>query len=663
MSKPEVSTKRESIGDLRAQVLSDVTQEHLAWTEIVSVCKKTAILRSGIDLPQLRKALRASGIGLQHERNYRADIQKIQQYSRDALTSLDENSAIPLPTRTLKVNRDIVSSLNGTNPLPSLVIVGPPGAGKSGVLHDIGRELQKDGNDVVCIVVERLELSSAARLREELGLRSSLIDVLRHWDGERSGYLVVDGFDAARGDTAAGTLLELIQQTQGTDRWKVIVSVRKYDLRYSPRLRKLFPRTGQVALDPLHTDSEFTLLDHVKIDAFTDDEFGQCCDQWAALDSLRAVAPADLLELLHTPFNLRLAAELLDAGRKPSDFAGLQGQTGLLKAYWQFRVESGAGSGFRERVLYQCVALMVSARRLRTERQNISENPQALEELLKSNVLAEWQASATSQPTRQIISFSHNLLFDFAAEQAYLPHEASSFVSVLTANPDLAIVLRPSLHMRFQLLWDTARPEFWSLTFLFCSTANLSPLTQSVPLTVVAEAARDYADIKPLSDVLMDSGSNQHRGAAVAYRHLVGILISGRRENLTSLGPTAGPWSSLAEDATDAPEFDQIANALSWLEFALNSWEERTADQARAVGLVARRVLSFAWAESNRNNALVTAGIRAVCRTFNTDAVASATLLREAFVPQHLERHGYEELQWIVRSVSSFSKFGPAVCG
>ena len=651
--------EREAISDLRAHVLTDSSQERIAWTQVIAACKQTAIAQSGINLSQLRNALRADHIGLQHERAFLSDILKLQQHTADVLASLDENSAIKLQTRNIKVNRDIVSILVQAKPLPSLVIVGPPGAGKSGVLYDLAHDLTKAGSDVVCIAVDRLELSSSARLREELGLSSTLIDVLKHWDGEQPGYLIIDAFDAARGDTAASTLIELIQQAQSTDRWKVLVSVRKYDLRYSPRLRKLFPYGGHLAFGPAQTDNEFSYLNHVRVDALTADEFDQCCVQWDALDALRAAAPSSLLELLHTPFNLRLASELLESGRTPDDFAGLHGQTGLLKAYWQFRVESGTGSGLRERVLHQCVASMVSTRRLRTERQNITESSQALEELLKANVLSEWQASPTAQPTRQLISFSHNLLFDFAAEQAYLPHEPSSFVSLLTSDPDLAIVLRPSLHMRFRLLWDTNRDEFWSQTFRLCSSASLSSLTQSVPLTVVAEAAFIHADVEPLSAALIDLNAIHHKGASVAYRHLVGILISGRPENLRNLGLAAGPWSILAEDATLMPEFDQIANALSWLESTSSTWDDRTATQATSVGVVARRVLSFAWAASDRNGPLVTAGIRAVCRTFETNAVESALLLRQAFVPEHLHQYGYEELHWIVTSMSTFLHADP----
>jgi len=214
--------------------------------------------------------------------------------------------------------------------------------------------------------------------------------------------------------------------------------------------------------------------------------------------------------------------------------------------------------------------------------------------------------------------------------------------------------------MRFRLLWDTDRDGFWRLTFQFCGTPRLSPLIQSVPLTVVAEAASKVSDLFLLSQELMDGSRVLHQSASLTYRHLVGILISGRPENLRNLGPNAGAWSTLAVDATQNPEFDQIVNALSWIESSFNDWDARTPEQLEQVGLVARRVLSFAWGETNRNSALVAAGIRAVCKTFESDIVASGALLRNALGREHMEKYGHEELRWIVHSVSSLLTFDPA---
>jgi hypothetical protein len=52
-----------------------------------------------------------------------------------------------------------------------------------------------------------------------------------------------------------------------------------------------------------------------------------------------------------------------------------------------------------------------------------------------------------------------------------------------------------------------------------------------------------------------------------------------------------------------------------------------------------------------RNSALVTHALRSVCETFGTDPSSAAVLVRQALEPDHVRKHGHEELQWITRYV------------
>ena len=51
--------------------------------------------------------------------------------------------------------------------------------------------------------------------------------------------------------------------------------------------------------------------------------------------------------------------------------------------------------------------------------------------------------------------------------------------------------------------------------------------------------------------------------------------------------------------------------------------------------------------------------IQHVCRTFSTDPVGSAALLRPAIELGHLKAHGSEELRWIAQSVPSLVAHDP----
>src|SRR5205823_167363 len=67
----------------------------------------------------------------------------------------------------------------------------------------------------------------------------------------------------------------------------------------------------------------------------------------------------------------------------------------------------------------------------------------------------------------------------------------------------------------------------------------------------------------------------------------------------------------------------------------------------------------FSWRRSPRDRGLVVHAIQYVSRTFSTDAVASAALLRRAIAPAHFTAHGSEELVWIAEGTRAFVAADP----
>jgi hypothetical protein len=84
-----------------------------------------------------------------------------------------------------------------------------------------------------------------------------------------------------------------------------------------------------------------------------------------------------------------------------------------------------------------------------------------------------------------------------------------------------------------------------------------------------------------------------------------------------------------------------------------------TPEQRANIGVAARRILESAWDAPHRNSPLVTHALRSVCKTFGTDPVASAKLLRRSLEAEHLQKHGFEELPWISRSVPQLARLDP----
>src|SRR5262249_8675765 len=137
----------------------------------------------------------------------------------------------------------------------NLLILGDPGVGKSGSLHELAVKARLGGADVVLFAVDQLDAASLGALRDELGLEHELIPILDHCRGTQPGYLVIDALDAARTAGAVRTLHTLMDLIiKRTSRWCVIASVRKFDLRHNPKLQQLFRGTPPTS----HMDKEFS---------------------------------------------------------------------------------------------------------------------------------------------------------------------------------------------------------------------------------------------------------------------------------------------------------------------------------------------------------------------------------------------------------------------
>jgi hypothetical protein len=647
--------------ELAALVLEDPSQEHVAWTSLVSICGTSATRQTGFTLDGLRRGLRADNLALRAVPSFAADIEALRQHTKSTLDHLAGLSRIKIGNQELKVDRLAVTELLRVADQSSSLVVGQPGAGKSGATYDTARRLLEQGRDVICFAVDRLDFANLSQVRTELGLQHSLIDIIKAWDGNAKGVILIDALDAARGAAAGEVILSLIQELRTGSRWNVIASVRKWDLRYNPDLRASFRPTAVVHVSPNLTDPEFYDVTHVSVPVFSPEELDTICSGSPALRTLKEGANADTLELLRVPFNLRLAAELLDSGMEPVEFSPLRDQVGLLEAYWKRRVAVVPGGDAREQVLRLCLSDMVANRRLRTSRRKALEGgaTQPLEQLLSLNVLSEWQASTASSPDRQMLAFAHNVLFDFGAAELYLPQEPADFLATMAAQPDLALLLRPSLHMRFQRLWMVDKPGFWELTFQLCANESLPALLQSCPLGIVAQNAKTAADVELLAELLRRSPADQPPGAARAYRHLVGVLVAGASDNRPDLGASAGPWLRLASDALVPVRASQAVDVQSWLDSALQKWGTQTLEQMNTLGTLARIVLDRVWSAENRNSPWAKASIKNVVITFGSDTEASASLLRRAFEIEHLMQHGHEELTPIAREAARLARLNP----
>jgi len=169
----------------------------------------------------------------------------------------------------------------------------------------------------------------------ETGCSHDIVNVLRNWPGTKPGFLIVDALDAARTDAGAKTFRDLIGAlTSVSTRWRVIISIRKYDLRYSQPLQSLFSGTPPSKF----CDPEFKSIRHVETPVLSDSELDQVKLKSNELSEIIQNANADLRLLLRIPFNLKLVAELISNGVDTRTLTPIRSQIELLERYWQERV-------------------------------------------------------------------------------------------------------------------------------------------------------------------------------------------------------------------------------------------------------------------------------------------------------------------------------------
>ncbi|MEW6107068.1 MAG: hypothetical protein AB1563_12025, partial [Bacillota bacterium] len=547
--------EREAKNLLRDVVLRNPEQAGTAWAQLIALCASFAAGRSGADRLGLQQTLLDAGIDLQATWSYRGDIERLKRYSRLISEVLGHHAYIRVGPTRLKICRRSTEELRRVAESASIIVVSEPGAGKSGALHDFVEAIRSDERDFVFLAADRLAARSLGQLRKELNLDHELPEILENWPGTQPAFLVIDALDAARGGPAERMLLDLIRVVvERDDRWRVVAAIRKFDLRYSTELRKLF--SGQPLTEFEDPEPAFKGIRHLSIPQLSPEELAQISSQSADLQTLIENAPNELHELLCVPFNLQLMAELLEAGVDPASLTPVRTQLELLDRYWLHRIirssgEDDAQENAREAVLRRICEEMVKARTLRVDRLRIVEpaTSASLNDLLRAHVLVEWQPSPTAEPDRYDLTFSHHILFDYAVARLLLRGRHESLIRRLVDDPDLVVFVRPSLSLHFQHLWtaDCDHQRFWDLVLRMMKVDEIPEIGKLVGASVAAQLAKDLSDLEPLCTSL-ESPDEAPRGAAEqALRHLVGSLLAVPLGGRPLVGPDAGPWCNLLE--------------------------------------------------------------------------------------------------------------------
>jgi hypothetical protein len=651
------AAERESLNTLSQTVLKDPGQAEASWKILIAFCGHMAKSRGGANREVLQRTLTAASVDVREPSSYREDIKRIRDHTETSLELLSDLSRIEAGNRVVKIERTCVEELwNRALESSALLVVGQPGAGKSGSLHSLGVKAKKAEYDVVVMLVDRIASSSLGELRNELGLEHEIVEVLRQWPGTRPALLVIDALDAARGLSSANTFRDLMRLLiKPKSRWNVIASVREFDLRYSNELQELFR-----CEDPSTVlESEFASLNYVNIPCLSDEEVENIARQSPELAKLIEIAPLELRDLIRILFNIRLIADLLSTGLDPSQLTSVRTQLELLERYWDHRIIGSDSLGDqRENVLLIACEEMVKERRLQIDRAILAKSASVdtLNILLSSHVLSEWSEPSTTKPNRYIIRFSHNVLFDYAVACLLLRRAPDALLNLLITDPDFAVVARPSIEMHFQYLWVNDRNRFWSEVFNIVRSKDTHTIARIIGVSVATFEATDVDDLTQITEMLKSDNTETKDAAEEILEYVVGTLYS---NPIPLVGTDAGPWCAFAEHISRNISARSAFPLGSLLRKALEDPDKLTTEQIDAVGLAARRLLQFAWRESTDDDWLVIVGLQSTCRTFRSSPEEAGGLIRQAIVLAHLQEHGFKELPFIAKEVRYIIESAP----
>ena len=652
--------KTNSLALLGISVVESQPQAEQAWPLIVANCQRMGELGSGVDESGLRRHLKDRDVRLIGPPDIASDVRRLRLSTREELASLIHLARLDVPTPTgpekIEIVRDVTRVLTETAPIKSMLVTGEPGSGKSGAIYAAAQQLIIGNCPVVVIAVDRRPATSLDDLRHSLGLENGLVDVLRNWPGYGRGVLFIDALDATRGgpsDIVFQDLIRLVRQE--APNWSVVASIRVFDLRFGFWYRKLFRGSP---VDEKYSDSEFDQIRHLSIPKLTDKELKQIWIRSPAMEKAYNDGTTALHQLLRSPFNLFLLADVLSQG--PRDLTQIKTQLELLHLYWLHRVIGRDQRNFaREKVLRTALDEMLEQHQLSASTSNVSAAlGRDLNRLLSEGILS---AGGGGRAQVRRFSFSHHILFDYAVATLVLDGgRANDLASRLARSDEDSLLMAPSATMAFQILWEegrNGRAKFWAKALDLAGAEGSGAFCRMLPARVAASLTTRLEDFQPILDCLAITNNHVRQAALFLARHCIGALTVGVVPS-TSISTRCAPWPRIAEALTRVA----VEDAKWMLKPMISRWVEMpgalSAEERRCIGIVARRILCHSVGEAYEES-IVLVAIQGIARTFESAPRESLGALALLLSPDRVSKHGHNELPWLVREFEQLLRHVP----
>ncbi|WP_234819967.1 ATP-binding protein [Rhodopseudomonas palustris] len=573
--------------------------------------------------------------------DYTADLERLSAATEVELARLEGHTRLPIGGG-VPITRASDGPLSAAVNTGSLIVIGEPGAGKTGALVALAQARRAAGDKVVFLSVDRFPgVAIAADLQSELKLAHPLTEVLAAAPGSGRKLLIIDALDAARGGPAEGVFAQLIEVLGASaPDWTVIASIRTFDLRNGRRFRDAMPGSPP---DPTFAESGLASVRHFQVPRLADADLEAAAVAAADVGALLAAAPDKLRDLLRNVFNLSLAAQLLADGASPDSIRTVATQADLIDAYEDRRL---VGTAVHQAAA-ATVRAMVDRRRLAVRKVVVGHDQ--LDAIIRTGVLAE---------SGDLVSFAHHVLFDHVAGRFFLEwDDPERLIPQLGGDSSIALMLAPALRFAIERLWrqdDEGKAHVWRLIADIYADPVVDPVLANVALRTAIERVGAKADIAGLV-ALIAARPNDAALATMLSRlaRFVGLAV----DTAGTVAPgEALAWASIADAAIRAGSRD-LSDATRVLLHTL--FDKADLAEAELLGVfnrAARALLAFAWAADPPMQQTATNSIRFVGKSFAADPTESRALLDRILRDPHFSAHADREAAWLSEQIMPIAR-------
>lgn len=597
------------------------------------------------DRDGLLRALRQRGHQDVGSPGFESDVARLQAVTESELARLAAHGRLPLGPG-VPINRESAAPLVAAILAGSLLVVGEPGAGKTGALVHAAVTIASTGGTVVFLSVDRFPGASiAADLASELRLAHPLVDTLAAMPGASRKILFIDALDASRGgpsETVFAALIEEVRDRLAND-WIVVASMRTFDVKNGRRFRLAF--SGAPA-NPDHAEAGLSTVRHFLVPRLSEVDLTTVSAASPIVGALLASAPSRLMELLRNIFNLSLAAQLLAEGSAPSAIREIGTQSGLIDAYEDARLSTTS----LQQAAGVTAEVMTSRRRLSVRKVVIRHDN--LDEVIRSGVLSE---------NGDLVSFAHHVLFDHIAGRFHLAwDEPDRLIAQLEGDTSSAIFLAPALRFAIERLWrfdGEGKSLSWQLIFNIFSAERVDAVLGNIAIRVAVENIEGEGDITGLCARIATPPSEAVLAQLLArLAHFAKMSIESSEDVASS---RAIAWARLAEILISSGSSALAYPARVLLHVLFEHVEFADAVFLDTYGRAARTMLEMAWSASPPQLAISSQAIRFVGKSFASNPGSSRALLDRVLRDPHFSQCADREARWLAEQIIPITRVDP----